>query len=224
MPSHQMIPRSIMSKPQTKGRHAAPGRPVGRRLATAAAALAAGAIPLASAAAASAATPQPHLPDLGLASTIPTLALPGSDGSSALGLPVVQQLPVGSVVGRITQRTAGLTPLPLAAMMPQLMPTTANPMQIAPNALREGALGRLSTGFAPQANELTGGLVGQAAPLVSQLHRSGVPTVGDLTARVSQTRLPMVGDVGGLTSSLPVTAMLGSDSPVTGTLQNLGRL
>lgn len=146
-----------------KGRHAAPSRPTGRRLAVAAATLAAGATPLICAGTATAAPAQRDLATLGLADMSPQLGLPDS-------------------------------------------------------------LGTLTTGVAPQANQLTGGLVGQATPVVSQLRQAGVPTVGDLTAGLSGTRLPVVGTVGSVTETLPVTTVLGSGSPVTGAVQNLSGL
>lgn len=70
----------------------------------------------------------------------------------------------------------------------------------------------------------TGGVISQAEPLVAQLRQTGVPTVGDLTGKLSDAQLPMVGSVGSLTQTLPVTGMLGADSPVTGVLQNAGSL
>jgi len=284
-----------MSTPHSRrGRHAAPGSPVGRRLATAAAALAAGTVPLAAAGPAVAATVQGELSTLGLPNAGLPLGLPDSAGSLAAGLPVVQELPVNEVVadampplnqvmqvgdlgllgqkqpaaaglersavaqdqagtlrtdaldtaglntgamnttalaqaaqralGNATQHATGglISQLPVANVVPQLAANTGGgPLELAPNVLREGALGTVASGFAPQADDLTGGVVGQAAPLVGQLRSNGVPTVGDLTSKLSRTQLPVVGNVGGLTSSLPVTSVLGAGSPVTGTLQNL---
>jgi len=278
-----------MSNPNArKGRHAAPGRPAGRRLATAAAVLAAGAVPLAAAGSAMAATtPQADLPTLGLPNMALPLGLPDSIDPLAAGLPVVQDLPLNDTVsglmppvGELTQvgnlgvlpvqgpavdglvRSAGLqtgpgvagqaravdngalaavsnraltdgatrtagrltSALPLANLVPQLASTAGGPMQLAPNVLSEGALGTLTGGVAPQASDLAGGLVGQTSPLVAQLHHTGVPTVGDLTTQLSGTQLPVVGTVGSLTGTLPVTTVLGNSSPVTGTLQNLSGL
>ena len=59
---------------------------------------------------------------------------------------------------------------------------------------------------------------------MSQLRRTGVPTVGDLTGGLSATRLPVVGTVGSVTQTLPVTTLLGNESPVTGALQNVSGL
>lgn len=274
-----------------KGRHAAPAKPTGRRLAVAAAALAAGAVPLACAGAASAATaPQtavPMLPTLGLPNLPLPLGLPDSVGSLAQGLPLAGDLPISDVVSGVTppideivqvgnlgvipEQPARSVPmirsapvpqqptmiatnaenmalgagglataadhaltdgaqsaaerltgaLPLNNLVPQLASTSGGPLQLAPNVLHEGAIGTLASGIAPQARNLSGGLVGQAQPLVSQLHSNGVPTVGDLTGGLSATQLPVVGTVGSVTQTLPVTTLLGSSSPVTGVLQNV---
>lgn len=123
---------------------------------------------------------------------------------------------------RTAQRLAAA--LPLANIVPQLASASDGPLQLAPQVLHEGALGTLNSGVAPQVTDLAGGLIGQTAPLVSQLRRSGVPTVGDVTARLSATELPVVGTVGSLTQTLPVTTVLGTQSPVTGALQSLSGL
>lgn len=284
-----------MSIPQArKGRHAAPAKPAGRRLAVTAAALAAGALPLACAGTAAAATAPkdaPMLPTLGMPGLPLPLGLPDAVGSLAGSLPLAGQLPVGDLVtgmtpplnevaqvgdlgGIIPQRPAQAAPtirsadtleqpatlaanaesmalsagglataanhtltggaqaaaerltgaLPLSGLVPQLASTSGGPLQLAPNVLREGAVGTLTAGLSPQARDLTGGLVRQAQPLVSQLRQTGVPTVGDLTGSLSATQLPVVGTVGSVTQTLPVTTLLGSESPVTGTLQNLSGL
>ena len=123
---------------------------------------------------------------------------------------------------RATSRLAEA--LPLNNLIPQLASASGGPLQLAPNVLHEGALGKLASGLTPQTDELAGGVINQATPLVSQLRQTGVPTVGDLTGKLSETQLPMVGSVGSLTQTLPVTSMLGADSPVTGALQNVGSL
>lgn len=278
-----------------KGRHAAPAKPTGRRLAVAAAALAAGAVPLACAGSAAAATaPQaaaPMLPSLGLPDLPLPLGLPDSAGSLAQGLPLAGELPLDEVVGDMTpplsdvvqvgdlggiipQRPAQEAPmirsarpvaqpetlasnaekmalnasglattadraltggaqqaaerltgaLPLANLVPALASTSSGPLQLAPNVLRAGALGTLTSGLSPQTRDLTGGVVGQAQPLVSQLRQTGVPTVADVTGSLSSTQLPVVGTVGSVTQTLPVTTLLGTESPVTGALQNLSGL
>lgn len=114
--------------------------------------------------------------------------------------------------------------LPLNNVMPQLAAGSGGPLALAPNVLHEGALGTLTSGLSPQAEDLAGGVIGQATPLVAQLHQSGVPSVSDLTGKLSGTQLPMVGSVGSVTQMLPVTTVLGADSPITGALQNVGSL
>ena len=130
------------------------------------------------------------------------------------------------LLGGQTQRAATqLTEaLPINNVMPQLAAESGGPLALAPNVLRQGALGTLTAGISPQADQLAGGVIGQATPLVSQLRQGGVPTVSDLTGKLSGTQLPMVGSVGSLTQTLPVTSVLGADSPVTGALQNVGSL
>ncbi len=282
-----------------KGRHAAPAKPTGRRLAVAAAALAAGAVPLACAGtAAAAAQAAPMLSSLGLPDVPLPLGLPDSVGSLTQGLPLAGDLPVDDVLGSIplnevvqvgdlgglvpsrpvppmqvnpaaqaapmvrsadavaqpdtiaanagnmalsagslassadhaltdgAQRTAErlTSALPLSNLVPELAATSGGPLQLAPNVLRDGAVGTLTSGLAPQTRDLTGGLVGQAQPLVSQLRQTGVPTVGDLTGGLSATQLPIVGTVGSVTQTLPVTTLLGTESPVTGALQSISGL
>jgi hypothetical protein len=114
--------------------------------------------------------------------------------------------------------------LPLNNLTPQLAASADSPLSLAPNVLHQGALGTLTSGLSPQADALAGGVIGQATPLVSQLRSGGVPTVSDLTGKLSGAQLPMVGSVGSLTQTLPVSTMLGADSPVTGALQNVGSL
>ena len=208
-----------MSIPQArKGRHAAPAKPAGRRLAVAAAALAAGALPLACAGTAAAATAPQDAPML------PTLGLPDSAGPLAGSLPLAGNLPVTDLVTGMTAAERPTSALPLSNLVPQLAPASGGPLQLAPNVLRESAVGTLASGLSPQTRDLTGGLAGQAQPLVSQLRQTGVPTVGDLTGGLSSTQLPVVGTVGSVTQTLPVTTLLGTESPVTGALQNLSVL
>lgn len=114
--------------------------------------------------------------------------------------------------------------LPLNNVMPQLAAGSGGPLALGSNVLHQGALGTLTSGLSPQAEELAGGVIDQATPLVSQLRQSGVPSVSDLTGKLSGTQLPMVGSVGSVTQMLPVTTVLGANSPVTGALQNVGSL
>lgn len=114
--------------------------------------------------------------------------------------------------------------LPPGGLISRPAADSGGPFQSAADVLRQGALGKLTSGFGLQVDELADGVIGRSAPLVSQLRQSGVPTVGEVTGELSGTRLPMLGSVGSLTRALPVTSVLGGDSPVTGALQNLGSL
>jgi hypothetical protein len=92
------------------------------------------------------------------------------------------------------------------------------PMQLAPTLLQDGAVGTLTDGFGGKSMELTNGVVGQTQPLVAQLQKQGVPTVGDVTTSLSQSKLPVFGSVGSLTAAVPVSEMVGGNSPVLGTV------
>jgi hypothetical protein len=109
--------------------------------------------------------------------------------------------------------------LPVSGLIEQVAPAMAGqPMQVAPTLLQDGAVGTLTDGFGAKTMELTNGLVGQMHPMVQQLHAAGLPTVGDVTSTLSTTKVPVFGTVGGLTSAIPVSEMLGNDSPVFGTV------
>jgi hypothetical protein len=92
------------------------------------------------------------------------------------------------------------------------------PMQLAPTLLQDGAVGTLTDGFGGKSMQLTNGVVGQTQPLVAQLQKQGVPTVGDVTTSLSQSKLPVFGSVGSLTAAVPVSEMVGNNSPVLGTV------
>jgi hypothetical protein len=94
--------------------------------------------------------------------------------------------------------------------------------QAAPNTFGQGANGGTVDGFAghlgTRATQLTDGVVGRMAPVVKQLRSQGVPTVGEVTSTVSQTKVPVFGTVGGLTSVVPASEMLGDGSPMLDTV------
>ncbi|MGH6656571.1 MAG: hypothetical protein ACRDVE_15370, partial [Actinocrinis sp.] len=162
--------------------------------------------------------------DLGLLPQRPAVAGPAirSAMPDAAGLSdAANRMLSGSAAQAVSRLTSAL---PLANVVPQLASAGDGPLQLAPNVLRQGALATLADNVAPQSDALTGGLVGQTQPLVSQLHTRGVPTVGELTNNVSSTNLPVVGTVGSLTQTLPVSSVLGSTGPVTGALQNVSGL
>jgi hypothetical protein len=109
--------------------------------------------------------------------------------------------------------------LPVTGLVDEVAPAMAGgPMQVAPNLLQDGAVGTLTDGFGGKAMDLTGGTVDQVQPVVAQLHQRGVPTVGDLTTSLSRTDVPVFGNVGNLTSAIPVSQMVGDQSPVLGTV------
>jgi hypothetical protein len=109
--------------------------------------------------------------------------------------------------------------LPVTGLVDEVAPAMAGgPMQVAPNLLQDGTVGTLTDGFGGKAMDLTNGTVGQVQPVVSQLHQQGVPTVGDVTTSLSQTDVPVFGTVGNLTSAVPVSQMVGDQSPVLGTV------
>jgi hypothetical protein len=91
-------------------------------------------------------------------------------------------------------------------------------MQLAPTLLQDGTVGTLTNGFGGKSMEITNGVVGQAQPMVAQLQKQGVPTVGAVTTSLSQSKLPVFGSVGGLTAAVPVSEMVGGGSPVLGTV------
>ena len=121
---------------------------------------------------------------------------------------------------RTSQMAGHLTAaLPVAGLVDEVAPAMAGgPMQVAPNLLQDGTVGTLTDGFGGKAMDLATGTVGQVQPMVSQLHQQGVPTVGDLTTSLSQTDVPVFGTVGNLTSAVPVSQMVGDQSPVLGTV------
>jgi hypothetical protein len=124
------------------------------------------------------------------------------------------------LAAKTTQLTNKLsTVVPVSGLVHEVAPAMAGqPMQLAPTLLQDGTVGTLTNGFGGKSMELTGGVVGQAKPLVTQLHQQGVPTVGDVTTSLSQSKLPVFGNVGGLTAAVPVSEMVGNNSPVLGTV------
>lgn len=133
--------------------------------------------------------------------------------------------------------TAGVLPLAAAgsasaAAVPQddlsalRLPSLALPAGLPDSVTPAIAAVPLSTNtpFDGTADALVGGVISQADPAAAQLRRSGLPTVGDLTGTLSGTQVPGVGTVGSVTQKLPVTTVLGAESPVTGTLRSIGGL
>src|SRR5260370_1029771 len=116
--------------------------------------------------------------------------------------------------------TLGLPNLPLPLGLPDSVGSLAQGLPLAGDLPGSDAV----SGSTPPVDEIRqGGSPGviPPQPLVSQRRSSGVPTVGDLTGGLSATQLPVVGTVGSVTQTLPVTTLLGTSSPVTGVLQNV---
>ncbi|HTJ72876.1 MAG TPA: hypothetical protein VL551_35390 [Actinospica sp.] len=124
------------------------------------------------------------------------------------------------LASKTTALTGKLTSVvPVGGLVHEVAPAMAGqPMQLAPTLLQDGTVGTLTNGFGGKSMELTNGVVGQARPLVDQLQKQGVPTVGDVTTSLSQSKLPVFGSVGGLTAAVPVSEMVGNNSPVLGTV------
>jgi hypothetical protein len=124
------------------------------------------------------------------------------------------------LAARTSQAAGHLTAaLPVSGLVDEVAPAMAGgPMQLAPTLLQDGAVGTLTDGFGGKAMDLASGTVGQVQPVVAQLHQRGVPTVGDVTTSLSRTDVPVFGNVGNLTSAIPVSQMVGDQSPVLGTV------
>jgi hypothetical protein len=100
--------------------------------------------------------------------------------------------------------------------------------QAAPNTFGTGANGGTVDGFAgrlgTRATQATDRVVSGMSPVVGQLRTQGVPTVGDVTSTLSQTKMPVFGTVGGLTSVVPASEMLGDGSPMLDTIGSASKL
>jgi hypothetical protein len=242
------------------GKHRKPTRSTPRNLATAAAVITAGALPIAAASSAFAdaapvlANPLPALP---LGTTVPlqvttmagpiesvlplagtltkavTNAVDTGDLQNGLtggvspqaqtreavttGQAAAETADIASKTTQLTNKLA--TVVPVSGLVHEVAPAMAGqPMQLAPTLLQDGAVGTLTDGFGGKSMQLTNGVVGQTQPLVAQLQKQGVPTVGDVTTSLSQSKLPVFGSVGSLTAAVPVSEMVGNNSPVLGTV------
>lgn len=100
--------------------------------------------------------------------------------------------------------------------------------QTAPNTFGPGTSGGTVDGYAghlgTRATQLTEHLVGRMSPTVEQLQGQGVPTVGAVTSTLSQMKVPVFGTVGGLTSVVPASEMLGDGSPMLDTIGAASKL
>jgi X-X-X-Leu-X-X-Gly heptad repeat protein len=196
------------------GKHRRP-RTTGRTVATAAAALTAGALPLVAAGAAVAsAAPDP----LAVAAPL-TAGNPIAD--SGLGAKAVE------LNGKIQDLSAGADQLEHGAdqlatqigsgaavkdLLHQAVPANpkAVPGELAPAVLRDGTVGTLTGTVGQRTTAMAANVAAQARPMAAQLQQGGVPSVGDATASLSRTQMPMFGTVGALTTAIPVSAVFGT--------------
>lgn len=196
------------------GKHRRP-RTTGRSLATAAAVLTAGALPLAAAGSAFASAAADPL----------TLAAPLTAGDPLADAGVSAK--AAELGGKLGELSAGADKLTTQAgvladrlssgdamkgLLHDVVPANpkAVPGELAPAVLRNGTVGTLTGAVGQRTTQMAQGVVAQARPMAGQLQQGGVPTVGDLTASLSRTQMPMFGTVGGLTTAVPVGAVLGT--------------
>ena len=118
-----------------------------------------------------------------------------------------------------TSMTKQLAPMvPATAALGQVAPAmfAGQPTQIAPGLLRGGVIGTFADTASARAMGLADNAAERMRPTTQQLQASGVPTVGTVTSTLSGSRMPVFGTVGGLTSVVPASEMLGGESPVFG--------
>jgi len=196
------------------GKHRRP-RTTGRTMATAAVALTAGALPLAAASAAFAsAAPDPLAVAAPLTAGDP-LADAGVSGKAMELTGKLAELSAGA--DQLTEQGSKLADQlggggPEKQLLHDLVPPNAQtvPGELAPGVLRNGTVGTLTGTVGQRTTQVAANVVAQARPMAGQLHQGGVPTVGDVTASLSRTQMPMFGTVGGLTTAVPVGAVLGT--------------
>jgi hypothetical protein len=222
------------------GKHRRPRRSTGRNLAATAAVLTAGALPLAAAGNAfadavpaagaplAAALPLSSVADgLGAVPLQGALPLAGTAADDVTTSVAQGDLPVGGLLGTASpQSQAGANRLTgQVTTQPQVATLL---MQAAPNTFgqdaNDGTVNGLAGHLGTRATQVTDRVVGGMSPVVGRLQTQGVPTVGDVTSALSQTRMPVFGTVGGLTSVVPVTETLGEGSPMLGTVSAASRL
>jgi hypothetical protein len=174
-----------------------------------------------------------------------TLPLAGTATADVTGSVAQGDLPVGGLLGttspqaqamaaRMDGQAAAETAAVASGATRLTGQITAQPQvsrllaQAAPNTLGQGANGGSLDGLAghlgTRATQATDRVVGGMGPVVGQLQGQGVPTVGDVTSTLSRTKVPVFGTVGGLTSVVPASEMLGAGSPVLGTISAASEL
>jgi hypothetical protein len=137
----------------------------------------------------------------------------------------IESAELGSKTAAVAGKVSAM--LPATDLMEQVAPAMAGDAMPA-TVLQNGAVSTLANNIGARAlgraTVVTNQVAQQAAPIAQQLRASGVPTVGDVTTSVSGTQMPVFGTLGGFTSTVPATQMLGDDSPVLGTVGTAGSL
>jgi len=149
----------------------------------------------------------------------------GALSPSALASGVLAGTPAAGLLGAAAPAAVGPTAQASLSMVTDSVTGSATgAVGALTSTMPNGGLGGLTAGLTPQTDALTTPLLQQAAPVVSQLQQSGVPTVGGLTNQLSQTSVPMVGTVGHLTQTLPISSVLGTSNPLADTLNSATQL
>lgn len=196
------------------GKHRRP-RTTGRTMATAAAALTAGALPLAAAGTAfAAAAPDPLSIAAPLTAGDPLADSGISAKTAELGGKVQELSASADQLERGADQLAAQIGSggPVKDLLRTVVPANpkAVPGELAPAVLRNGTVGTLTGAVGQRTTQMAANVVAQARPMAGQLHQGGIPTVGDVTASVSRTQMPMFGTVAGLTTAVPVGSVLGT--------------
>jgi hypothetical protein len=131
--------------------------------------------------------------------------------------------PLGSVSSVGSPSPAGLSMLAQSSLTAVTDPTS-NTLGTVGQSVPGGGVGALTSGFTPQADTLTGSALQQTNPVVGRLQQRGVPTVGNLTNKLGESSVPMVGPVGHLTRTLPLSTVLGTANPLADTLSTATQL
>jgi hypothetical protein len=137
----------------------------------------------------------------------------------------IESAEIGSKAAAVAGKVSAT--LPATDLMEQLAPAMAGDAMPA-TVLQDGAVSTLANKIGASAlargTVVANQVAQQAAPIAQELRASGVPTVGDVTTSAGGTQMPVFGTLGGFTSTVPATQMLGDDSPVLGTIGTAGSL
>jgi hypothetical protein len=233
------------------GKHRKPHLGTGRKVAATAAVLGAGALPIIAAGSAFAAADPVPLSALPLGGVAPQSALSGQvlPVSGMLSGATTSGLDTGPMVDGIAppaqerdaatsgQYAAGAHELAgkatgvakkVAAAVPVggVLHRVAPAMIGQPAPMEDGVVPAIPDAVAAQGIVVANNLAERAQPVAEHLkQRHGVPTVGDATTAVSRSKLPIAGNsVGSVTETVPVSEMVGDESPVIGTIEAVSDL